>query len=268
MKFLSTIISLLLLTGVYTGLSAQNKKLKIENVELEIKNNKVHIFYDIKNSNKDFHDVKLNFINEDFYPVLPYALKGDIGDSISPGTNKMIEWDISKDLPALDSEIRPNVIVDGKQSLGFNGAGPEFALASLLIPGLGDYFVADVSDMKFKPYLRTASVYGLITLGVLAKNNRTKDPDKVVPYNTTSQSRFRDDPDLIKDRVYEVGKTNYWLFPADSEFFLGAAAVIWIGDIIWVAARGNVNKKLRNSLPDFSVSQVPGGATFNLSYTF
>jgi hypothetical protein len=268
MKYLLLLFLLAGLTGVHQGLIAQNKKLKIDNVEINVVNNKVQIFYDIKNSIKDYHEVKLNFVNENFNPVFPYALSGDIGDSIAPGEGKMILWDISQDLPSLDSEIRPNVIVDSKQSLGFNGKGPEYALASLVVPGLGDYFVADLNDIKFKPYFRTASVYGFIALGVIAHNKRWKEPDKVTLYNVTGWRSSGSSEELWEERVYEVGKTHFWLFPGDSEIFLGAAAAIWIGDILWVAARGKVNKKLKDSLPDFSLSQIPGGATFNLSYTF
>ena len=37
--------------------------------------------------------------------------------------------------------------------------------------------------------------------------------------------------------------TDYWLFPYDSEIFLGIGIAVWVTDIVWVARKGVQNNK-------------------------
>jgi len=154
------ILGLLLITSA--NLSAQ-RIAKVKNVEIEVQQNKALIHYDIKSSGKGSgHSVHLKFLDKQYNLTTPNTLSGDVGANISNGINKTIEWDITNDFQLLGSEIRPVLFVDGVSKEFSSPGGPGNAFFSILMPGLGDYFVADHRLMHFKPYLRTISSLGLI----------------------------------------------------------------------------------------------------------
>ncbi|MCK5343000.1 MAG: hypothetical protein KAR20_06330, partial [Candidatus Heimdallarchaeota archaeon] len=145
----------------------------MKNVEIEIQQNKVLIHYDIKSSSEgSLHSVNLNFIDDYYNIVKPVTLAGDVGSNVVSGSDKTIEWDIKNDFQLLRSKIQPVIFVDGLSKEFNSKGGPYNALLSVIMPGLGDYFVADHRLMHFKPYFRTISSLGLIGLGIYAGNQR------------------------------------------------------------------------------------------------
>ena len=109
-------------------------------------------------------------------------------------------------------------------------AGPENALFSLLVPGLGDH---RVTFGKKKGIGIALATYGLIGTGVGLKLYSNSEYKKY--HAATEQSAM----DKHYDSANNANKYCY--------VFIGAGAAVWIYDIIWVAVKGAKNKKEQNA---------------------
>jgi hypothetical protein len=235
--------------------------------------NKIHIHYNLANGGlEDPHNISLRFITDKQELVDPYHLNGDIGPGILPGSEKNIIWDVSQDLAGLDNKLSPLIISDLGLSSQSIGSGPGAVLLSILVPGLGDYFVADRREMKFKPLYRTILALGCTSLGTYAALNRTKGEDKYALSQDPTGRYYRRLPTTptYSEKFYGYGDTEYALFKGDAEVLLAAGVAVWLYDIIWVYAKGNLNKRLRASFQtnQLSMHPVQGGATLSLSLNF
>lgn len=236
--------------------NAQSKLPYIKNIQMNVKESQVEITYDILNSDAgQLHYIDLFFIDSEFNYFYPDSVYGDIGEGVSGGTNKKIIWEISNELIDLPKSVKTEIVLDGRIKDGKAG-GPEKALYSVLVPGLGDYFVADHRKMIFKPYLRTVSSFGLIALGFVASHNRYREEGRwvewVEEYWAWSQGQYTLELKLIRD--WQEGDMNYWLFKGDAEAFFLAGGLIWLFDVIWVATKGSINKKNNQHLLEKKVS--------------
>jgi len=266
--FHSIFLAILFLTGIQ-ALSAQ-KKPRAGNVDITIEQNKAFIHYDIRaGGGKPVHRVDLKFLDEQYNLVSPTSLSGDIGINITGGTDKTIVWDITQDMELLGSDIRPVIFVDGASRQFNNTGGPKNALLSVLMPGLGDYFVADPRMMTFKPYMRTLSSFGLIALGFYLGEQRYQEEGhweltlKPNANRLTGEDRFYD--------RYVEGSMKYAWFKGDKEVIITMGAALWAADVIWVLSRGSNNVKFRKATTkasNFQLGYLPGGASFRYSYTF
>jgi len=243
---------------------------KVKNVEIKVQQNKALIHYDIKSSSKGpGHSVHLNFLDKQFNLITPNTLSGDVGANISNGINKTIECDITNDFQMLSSEIRPVLFVDGVSKEFSSPGGPGNAFFSILIPGLGDYFVADHRMMHIKPYLRTISSLGLIGLGIYAGNQRYQEEGQYI--TVLAVDYFEKGLPKKYKEVYEEGDVQYWLFKGDSEVFISLGAAIWLADIIWVLAKGTNNKNFLKELQrgsNVTLGYHEGNVNLNYSVTF
>ncbi len=263
----SLLLGLLLLLS--TMLFAQ-KIAKAKNIGFGIEQNKAIIHYDIKSPDEfSQHSVHLKFIDKQYYMITPLALSGDVGLNILGGTNKTIEWDIAEDFQSLDSKITPVLFVDGVSKEFSKTGGPNNALLSVLLPGLGDYFVADHRLMTFKPYLRTISSLGFIGLGIYAGNQRYNAEgyfETILAsraYNSISKEKYTE--------IYREGDLQYWIFKGDKEVFITLGAAIWFADIIWVLAKGTNNENFLKELrkgSDFSLGYHQGDLSLKYSFSF
>ncbi|MEI6884313.1 MAG: hypothetical protein WCO02_07490 [Bacteroidota bacterium] len=114
---------------------------------------------------------------------------------------------------------------------GFGGAG--FALLSVLIPGLGDHFVngghGTFLGKKVSPWVTTVGTLAIVGTGVYLKYSSNKNYGKY--HDATQQSDM--------DHYYNLANNQNkaaWLI-------IGAGGIIWLTDIIWVAAKGAKNTK-------------------------
>jgi hypothetical protein len=146
-------------------------------------------------------------------------------------------WDFSQDMRKIDVELHPYLIAGDISSHNFR-SGPEAALFSLLVPGLGNYFVSDTRSQTIKPWMKTIGALGLIALGTYAANER-----------------YRDEPSLYgpSDKKWKEGDWHYKFFSSDAEIIIGLGAAIWVADIILVAIQGQHNKKLETKILGMSV---------------
>jgi len=270
--FRFTYTGLILLLGV-CSLSGQKFKPHIENLRTDLVDNCLEIRYDIEGSSLgQFHMVDLIVIDNMGNIILPDSVTGDVGPEVRAGKNRVITWDIHKEYDVVYGDFHPQIVLDGSEKYGKNG-GPGNLFLSLLVPGLGDYFVEDYKNMKIKPYYKTAFTYGMLGLSLAAALSREQIPPVMgAPgwywagnhLEGPLQHVYRDDWWLM-----EAEKTDYWLFPYDSEVFLGIGIAAWLTDIIWVARRGVQNNKIRKQFLDH-ISLVPAhqGVVFRLAYNF
>lgn len=257
-----------LLFGIFIELDGQRIPYST-NVSISVDQNRTVIHYKIKTKNpKDPHRIALQFLDESFNLIRPTMLSGDIGPVIPGFKDKTIIWDITNDMQLLGSKVTPVLFVNGKSKQFSNTGGPGNAWLSLLVPGLGDYFVADRKIMTFKPYMRTTSSLGLIGLGFYAGSQRIPTVELRRFVKSNPQNFEGDDRYYYKE--FEGDPINCW-FKWDKEVLLIAGATIWVADILWVLARGTNNDKFLKSFSggsDFSLGYLPGGASLQYAYTF
>jgi len=274
------IIHLLVFLLMIPGLkvySQERSRAMIKNVQMEVVDDKVRIYYDIVNSHPEqLHRIDFKFITQDYKFVSPYQMSGDVGEGVTPGMHNMIEWDIMQDMNNLSTRLKPKLYLDGLSTESEIGGGPSNALLSMLVPGLGDYFVADYRELKFKPYYRTASSLGLIGLGLVAGQKRYRAEGY---YETWARwERVWHSPaqgggwdyEYVTHESFREGDLKYWLFKNDAETLITAGALIWVSDVIWVTAMGSSNKRLRQSLEasNYSLDYLPGGLALTFSRKF
>ena len=246
-----------------------------KNIDISIDQNKAIIHFDIKSrSPGSVHQVDLKFLDEDYHLVLPELLTGDIGSNISSEPVRRIEWDISNDVQLLGSNITPVLFIDGISKQYSNTGGPSNALLSILVPGLGDYFVADRRMMTFKPYMRTISSLGLIALGVWAGEKRYHAEGEYQTFveltRVPNEQGYGYHYEESLNEKYVEGDLQYQFFKGDKEAFIALGAAIWAVDILWVLAKGSNNVKFINATTkrsNFNLGYVPGGAALQFSYT-
>jgi hypothetical protein len=257
MKFIK--ITILLLVAV--NFATAQEQPEVKNIDLDVENNKVIVNYDLLSTPQQKHKVGLYFLDESFNVVKPYTLSGDYGDNVTPGRKKIV-WDIAQDKTELSRQLRAKIVLHNTQTrLG----GPQNLFLSLLVPGLGDYFVKNPDDMVIKPYMRTIATLGLVGLGFKAAREREE-----VPLTSIKQSRYFNRSTWewetnLTEIVYGYEK-QYWLFKNDAEILLAAGAAMWIADIIWVAAEGRANSKISHIYSNMDVQMNRFGG-MNFAYT-
>jgi len=253
----------------------QKHKPHIENIRLDFDSNRFEIEYDITNSESNhLHQIDFYVIDNIGNVIFPDSLRGDIGKAVLPGRDKKIIWDIYSEYDVVHGSFDPRIVLDGSEKRAIKG-GPSYAFLSVLVPGLGDYFVADYRKMKIKPYYKTAFTYSFVGLGIAALANRTHIPDKMGEPGWYREFIPLDDGKRIWIEVYrqnwieEPGYTEYWLFRYDAEFFLGVGIAAWLVDVIWVARTGTKNKKVKTEIfNNLTLFPVRDGMALSFTYNF
>jgi len=262
-------LMLLMACGALRG---QSDRAHIENFSVTPKEKQVLITYDLQGEIPDLpHQIDLIVIDNVGNIVIPDSVEGDLGPAILPGNDKQIIWNLYREFDVVHGDFLPQIILDGHQKYGFKG-GPENLLLSVLVPGLGDYFVADQKTMKIKPYYKTAFTLGMLGLAWAAKTGREEIPAVIAPpgwYWYDYDGVFADWVYVDHSFIKVEARTDYWLFRYDSEVFLGIGLAAWITDVIWVARRGTRNNRIRSDLMNhLSLAPVPKGFMFTFAYSF
>ncbi len=263
--------AILIMLGIAGPAGAQGPSTaSVDRVRMSLKNGRVYVTYELVDEDPTGkHHIDLKFISDRHELISPRSTTGDIGPGISPGPDKVIVWNIGADLPVIKGKISPLVVLDHNLYNKKHGGGPESAWYSLLMPGLGDYKVADPREMKLPPYLRTGLSWGFIGLGIAAAVIRDQEEGRYETYIPDYGWYPQDlgyDPTL-KKRFVE-GPTRYWLFRGDAEVFIAAGLMVWIYDILWVSSRGKSNQLLMKSIENQQLSLVPLPGGMGLSYRF
>jgi hypothetical protein len=253
-KYVCT-FSLLLLTLV-NGYSQG-----IENVSFVQSGNKIMVSYDLVSyTQHEVYDVRLKFVSDKGQEIIPFNVKGDLV-KLNPGKNKKIEWDVLADGKEITTSIQAIVELTGRHSTKIKG-GPSNAFLSLLVPGLGDYYVdLDKEKQLFEPYYITVATYGMLLLGYSYKVESNKSYDEY--HNATDQTTM--------DRAYDAANQ------ANHTFIIctSIGATIWAADIAWVAYKGFKNRKEQRAgfaykkyETQYYASYIPNGFQFNFKIKF
>lgn len=245
LKYRTITLFLLLCATASITISAQSLRPRATNIRMEVANDMVLIHYDLLgNDTTADHCISMFFSDLDLSNrIHPVAITGDIGCAIRCGSGKIAIWDISRDRQVVDLALQCNVVVDGVWGDGKTG-GPGYAALSLIVPGLGDYFVADRRQMSFKPWMRTTLSLGLVGLGVLSaekryREQRMTDGHLIYKYDNSTGVMV---PIWVPGRIVN-GPLHYYLFKDDAEILITAGSAIWFTDILWVMNRGRRNQK-------------------------
>ncbi|MFH0758809.1 MAG: hypothetical protein V2B15_16085 [Bacteroidota bacterium] len=246
---------------------AQNSTARIENVRSEMTGKSLVIKYDIVNSSPGtYHQIELMVIDNKGKAIYPDSVSGDTGPLIPGGTDKIIVWELYKEYDVVYGNFTPRLIIDAGNHRK-NTRGPEYATLSLLLPGLGDYFVAESKQMKFKPYYKTALTAGFLGLSLASYLNREVIPPVMNPPGWYYTMQSPDPVYIDHEWVWRIERTDYWLFQYDAEVLLGIGIASWLFDVIWVARQGVVNNRMFHSIKDH-VALVPGCNGLMLGYNF
>ncbi len=268
------ILLLILFTFVRIDITCQKSCPTVANMEIKEKDRKFIITYDITGSDENSsHRIEFYVIDNKGNIVFPDSLTGDIGNGITGGPDKRIVWDIFSEFDIVYGTFDPHIIINGHEGYNIKG-GPSNMFFSVLIPGLGDYFVEEQKDILLKPYLRTVASLGFITLGIIAGEKRDFIPPvwipehEVIGYHLVNHS-WAFGPYIEPGHWADRGHYEYWLFKGDKEVLVTAGAAIWLCDVIWVYLKGKKNKQLEKQLQHrYELSLQSYGIGFTYIYAF
>jgi hypothetical protein len=251
---------------------AQGSGSRIENVRTQMIDKALVIRYDLVSPEPHaLHEVSLTVVDNRGNAVHPDSVYGDIGKEVPAGPDRMITWEIYKEFDVVYGSFIPVLTLDPGSGRKHDG-GPEYAALSLLLPGLGDYFVADPGKMTIRPWQKTAFTAGVLGLSWLAMKKRVEIPAVVMPpgwyyYFTSPDAPVAELAYIDHEWVSEPARTDYWLFNHDAEIIFGIGIASWLFDAIWVTRKGVVNNRVRNSVLN-NTSLIPARDGFYLSFTY
>ncbi|MGA0559177.1 hypothetical protein ACO2Q8_21140 [Larkinella sp. VNQ87] len=196
-------------------------------------------------------------------PALQY-LSGDWGQDVQPGANRRIVWRALENGFELDENIRATLLVKVAQNTGrktepaivtqapvtespkrkYRPGGPEFALLSMVAPGVGNIFVQAPKPVIGHRLAVTAACYGLLAYGLI---ERKKSRDEYAIYE---QQRNR----TIAQPYYDRANDHH------HRYFIATrvAGAIWITDVVATFIKGLQNQKQRSKTAEPKVSLRPG----------
>ena len=213
-----------------------SKSFQITTPELEFDGYQLTISYDLVASDRSslfYVDVEIRDLAGKL--VKPVTLKGDVGDNISPGTNKKIFWVPEKDSIYLDEDVTVELLTEKHDKEFDRGSA---LLMSTVVPGLGQTKIK-----KGKPWwLASIPVYGALAGGYVLHQSYLSNYDAYIDEKTN---------DVRRNDLFDKAQMQMNLSGA---LFISAAA-LWIGNIVWVAAEPNKDKPMQ--LAKFSVNSVP-----------
>ena len=238
---------------------SQETKARIGNVDFYYDEDaeRLIITYDIlKSSSIEKYEISLQFVDDEGNTIYPTSTVGDIGLNIPGGSGKRISWDIFGDVDEIAGNIKAVVDI---VSVNISYGGPSKAVLSLLVPGLGDFQVANHREMIIKPYFKTVAAYGFIAYGMIQNFKAKKLYDDYLA--STDQSEF-------DDLYNKATKANHQAYIAT-----GIGIVVWAADVVWVALRGSKNMRSAGNYPSamtngFKVNYGQTGINFGYVIRF
>lgn len=234
-------VKLLIFSLLYLifGVKAQ----EITNVQFKMVSNVMQISYDIENGKKDrLYDlaIKIEFIDSRDSlvkkTITPDKITGDFL-KIKNGRNNLIKWDVLAEEEKLEGDII--VIVSIKhthvdQDNYFTRLkvkekwGPEAALLSLALPGLGYALVGD-SEKARKKGIMIFGIYALSAYGAYSFNESSKQN-----YSLYQSSVLQSE----MDEYYNQANSDLRL----AKSFVGIAGTVLMIEVVYVLYKGIKNR--------------------------
>jgi hypothetical protein len=208
-----------ILTLLFISLLSSSQGFMISSPKVEFKDKQMQISYDIINKNQqDLFYVWVEMTKKNGEQIAGTSFSGDVGEKIQTGTNKMIIWEPEKDAIFLNEEIFVEVKAE-KYVKSFNKGS--VMLLSVVVPGLGQTIIR-----KGNPWWLTGvAAYGVLAGGIVTNKSYIKSYDS-----------YLIEGDLIKRAAfYNQSQKQMNL----SNVLIISGAVLWVADLIWVAATPN-----------------------------
>jgi hypothetical protein len=157
--------------------------------------------------------------------IVPKSLTGDIGEKISGGNGKLIEWTPATDSVILDEEVEFEIKAE-KYEKSFN-RGKEMLLSAVL-PGLGQ------TKISGKPWWLTGIVsYGMIAGGFVMRKQAEADYNKYLDISQDASAR---------SKMYDQAQKKMDM----AGTFIISGAAIWAANMIWISSVPNRYKVLKH----------------------
>jgi hypothetical protein len=203
----------------------------ILDTKLNKKDTTIVIRYDLKGSRKRLYDTRLYYSNNggNSFKGPLRSIEGNIGDSSRAGKDKSIAWSFRKDNPYFDGQ-RTMFKIEATEIPKISNGGPENALRSLLIPGLGDTKVRNGYNYGWI----TAITYASLGTGVMM---HFRAQNKYDDY----EARIASSPENHQNLLNQARRAR-----DISTGFLIAGGAIWLADVIGVYGRGLKNRRRAN----------------------
>lgn len=245
-------------------LNAQSKA-RIENVDFFPNGSTIFVTYDIvKAKSNETFKIWIDVYTESGQKIVPKALSGDVGENVQGGPYKRISWDMNADQVFLNEGVSINVLAEsnlykyekkiGQESRTEKKEGISVGAAlglSLVLPGLG----RRVATRKGAAYLWGVAGYGCLAGAYFMNNSAYNNYEDYKTANTTSE----------RDDLYKKAK-NYDLY---SKVLLGAAATIWVVDLIVTGVKaGKVRKSYADQKFSFNAGYDPRMQTTMLAVKY
>jgi hypothetical protein len=200
------------------GISFSGNAQSVSNADWSYIGSGIEIQYDLNDCRPDqYYNVKVYFESENGV-VYPKTVTGDLF-RVSCGRRKTILWDISSDIQSLEGNYRVVVKLEKKRIWGSNAA-----LASIVIPGLGDHLLINSGKtQRIKPWKITVAALGLLGAGIAARLEADRQYNLYL--NDGSETALG-----TYNKANNLHKVSMGLFT------LGGS--IWLADVIHVFRKG------------------------------
>jgi hypothetical protein len=229
---------------------------------IELKENLIHIYYDILNSlPSDQFIVNLDITDSAGNKIVATALEGDIGKEVGGGRNKHVTWDLEVDEIVMKANIYFEITArrieppppDPEESETITSPGAEDAksynrtgiiLQSVALPGLG------LTRVSGKPHwLKSVAGYGCIAGSILLNQAALRTYDQI-----DQTPVFNDKRELLDKSIRQDNS---------SEGLAYAAIGIWVADFIWTLVE---TSSMKNRIPGAAGSLYVKGSIDQLSF--
>lgn len=212
----------------------------ISNICLIQQGNTLEIHFDLDAPQQELYTITPTIILRSGESIEPISMSGTNKD-LSAGKSRIISWNVLNDLPVLQGEITAILYIraSGESKIDVNGAkrisgGPSNAFLSMVLPGLGDFFVNDPGErVKIKPTWIMAGYLSSVALALYAYDQSKENYDE---YLKAAQQHEMNE---YYDNAVE--------YRDNANFFAFVAGAIWLTDIVHVALKGAKNFKGRSS---------------------
>jgi len=236
MKRMKTLVFLLILGAAFAVFGQDQTSAKVSEPRLEIENDKLHIYFDIIDSEPDEEfSVTVIIESEDGRQIVARSLEGDVGKDIEGGNNRHVIWDYEADKVFLNEylsvKVRVSRMKSTKASVAQNNSAVQneidepqvnkkepsrtsIILQSVVVPGLG------LTRVTGKPHwIKGVAGYGCIAGSVVMNRMAISSFNSIGDLETESEISDAYNKSIQQDNV--------------SEILAYAAIGIWVTDMIW-----------------------------------
>ena len=209
----------------------------ITNPTLELRDNKIHIIYDILNSDTtEQFSVNIEITDSAGQVIEARSLTGDIGEHVPGGEDRRIVWNFMAD----------NIYVDGDLYIQIQAVSDRrvFSRSSLILqsvafPGLG------LSRLAGKPHwIRGLAAYGCVA-GSVALNRMA-----INTYQDYQNPGSAENAGTLLEKARQQDQA--------SEVLAFVAAGIWITDVVWTLIGTSGMNQAVNRAAGKGISVHPG----------